>query len=124
MRAEKRSPDFGAIFDALVKFEFEDRHLRALMGTMTAQPYVHYVSTMIGEIGREAVYESHKTHVVRKTPADTQVRRLSRTVDKHQLVNELILSFTPDTRGRVHAPRGPADRPVHRTSARRRRVRP
>jgi carboxymethylenebutenolidase len=37
-----------------------------------------------------------KNHFVGKTPADTNITRISRTVSKDQVVDELIVSFTHD----------------------------
>jgi carboxymethylenebutenolidase len=42
-------------------------------------------------------YNFYKNHFVNKTPTDTNIIRISRTVSKDQVVDELIISFTHDT---------------------------
>jgi carboxymethylenebutenolidase len=41
-------------------------------------------------------YNFYKTYFVGKMPSDTKVERISRTVGKDQVVDELILKFTHD----------------------------
>ncbi len=45
-------PDLGAVFDAAVRHEFEDKDVDATMKTMVAEPYVHNVPTLTGGEGR------------------------------------------------------------------------
>jgi carboxymethylenebutenolidase len=88
--------NLGAIFDKHVKYEFEDHDVGATMSTMVAEPYVHNVPTLTGGVGYNGVYRFYKDHFVGKMPADTKIVRVSRTVGKDQVVDELILSFTHD----------------------------
>lgn len=88
--------NLGAIFDKHVKYEFEDYDVGATMSTMVAEPYVHNVSTLTGGVGYNGVYRFYKDHFIGKMPPDTKVVRVSRTVGKDQVVDELILSFTHD----------------------------
>lgn len=90
------SPDLGAIFDEHVAHEFIDHDVEATMKTMTAHPYVFNVATMTGGFGRAGVQNFYQKYFVGKMPADTQVSRISRTVGKERVVDELILSFTHD----------------------------
>ena len=55
---------------------------------------VHHVPMMTGGIGYDNVYEFYKNHFVGKMPEDTKIERISRTVGKDQVVDELILKFT------------------------------
>jgi carboxymethylenebutenolidase len=89
-------PDIGAIFDKHVKCEFEDHDVDATMKTMVKEPYVHHVPTMTGGIGYDGVYNFYKNDFVGKMPDDTKIVRVSRTVGKDQVVDELIISFTHD----------------------------
>lgn len=91
----KRS-NLGAIFDKHVKHEFVDHDVDATMKTMVKEPYVHNVPTLTGGEGYDGVYDFYKNHFVGKMPADTKIVRISRTVGKDQVVDELILSFTHD----------------------------
>jgi carboxymethylenebutenolidase len=49
---------------------------------------------MTGGIGYADVYNFYKNHFIGKMPDDTKIVRISRTVDKEQVVDELVLSFT------------------------------
>src|SRR5919109_5387983 len=88
------SKDLGAVFDEHVRHKFEDHDVEATMKTMVKEPYVHHVPTLTGGIGYNGVYNFYKNHFVGKTPADTNITRISRTVDKDRVVDELIVSFT------------------------------
>jgi carboxymethylenebutenolidase len=66
------------------------------MKTMVRDPYVHHVPMLTGGIGYDGVYNFYKNHFVGKTPTDTNIVRISRTVSKDQVVDELIFSFTHD----------------------------
>ena len=87
-------PKLGAIFDKHVKCEFEDHDVDATMKTMVKEPYVHHVPTLTGGIGYDEVYNFYKNDFVGKMPVDTKIVRISRTVGKDQVVDELIISFT------------------------------
>ena len=91
-----QEPNLGAVFDQHIKHEFQDHDVDATMQTMTKEPYVHHVPVMTGGIGYEGVYNFYKNHFIGKMPDDTKIVRISRTVDKEQVVDELILSFTHD----------------------------
>lgn len=95
-RKSDRHPNLGAIFDEHVKYEFEDHDVGATMRTMVAEPYVHNVPTLTGGVGYKGVNDFYKDHFIGKMPDDTKIVRISRTVGKDQVVDELILSFTHD----------------------------
>jgi carboxymethylenebutenolidase len=60
---------------------------------MVKEPHVHHVPVLTGGVGYEGVYNFYKNDFVGKMPEDVNVMRLSRTVGKDQVVDELILSF-------------------------------
>ena len=97
-------PDIGATFDKHIKCEFEDHDVDATMKTMVKEPYVHHVPTLTGGIGYDGVYNFYKNDFVGKMPADTKIVRISRTVGKDQVVDELILSFTHDREIKIMLP--------------------
>src|SRR5215207_7989903 len=97
-------PDLGAIFDKHVKCEFEDHDVDATMKTMVKEPYVHHVPTLTGGIGYDGVYNFYKNDFVGKMPDDTKIERVSRTIDKGQVVDELIISFTHDREIKIMFP--------------------
>jgi len=91
-----KTMDLGAIFDAHVRHEFVDHDVAATMKTMAAEPYVHNVPTLIGGDGHAGVVDFYAHHFVGKMPADTRIERISRTVGRDQVVDELIMYFTHD----------------------------
>ena len=88
--------DLGTVFDAHVRHEFIDKDVEATMLTMTAEPYVHNVTTNCGGYGNDGVRSFYQDKFVDKMPADTHVVSISRTVGKDSVVDELILCFTHD----------------------------
>lgn len=90
------SEDIGDVWDEHLKCEFETHDVEATMKTMVKEPYVHNVPVLTGGIGYDGVYNFYKNHFVGKTPTDTNIVRISRTVSKDQVVDELIFSFTHD----------------------------
>src|SRR6516165_10650743 len=91
-----RKTDLAAIFDAHVRHEFVDHDVAATMKTMAAEPYVHNVPTLTGGDGHAGVVDFYTHHFVGKMPADTRIERISRTVGRDQVVDELIIYFTHD----------------------------
>jgi carboxymethylenebutenolidase len=96
--------DLGAIFDAHIKAEFVDRDVAETMATMTPEPYLTHVPTLTGGTGRSEVERFYREHFVGHWPDDVQVKSVSRTVGQHQVVDELIVSFTHDREMRVYLP--------------------
>ncbi|HEY9407455.1 MAG TPA: nuclear transport factor 2 family protein [Nitrososphaera sp.] len=88
--------NLGAVFDQHIKHEFEDHDVDATMQTMTKEPYVHHVPVMTGGVGYAGVYDFYKNHFVGKTPPDTKIVPISRTIGEDQVVDEIIISFTHD----------------------------
>jgi carboxymethylenebutenolidase len=93
----KEPSNLGEIFDKHLEFEFEKEEVDAIMTTMTEDPYVHHVPTLIGGRGYDGVYNFYKNHFVGKLPKDFKVTKISRTVGVDQVVDELVISFTHDT---------------------------
>lgn len=58
---EAKSPDLGAVFDAHVRSEFVTKDVNATMETMTDDPYVHHVPTLVGGYGRKDVVDFIRT---------------------------------------------------------------
>jgi carboxymethylenebutenolidase len=91
-----QQPNLAAVFDQHIKHEFQDHDVDATMQTMTREPYVHHVPVMTGGVGHDSVYNFYKNHFIGKMPDDTKILRISRTIGKDQVVDELIISFTHD----------------------------
>ncbi len=72
--------------------------LDTTMATMSAEPHLHNVPTMVGGVGYDGVRRFYRDHLVGKFfPPDVTMTPVSRTVDEHQIVDELVISFTHTT---------------------------
>jgi len=91
------SSDLGAVFDAHIKREFVDRDVEATMQTMVPEPYVYNIPSMTGGFGSQGLRRFYSEHFVSQIQKDAEVTRISRTIGKDQVVDELIVSFTHDT---------------------------
>jgi carboxymethylenebutenolidase len=63
---------------------------------MTKDPYVYHIPVLTGGKGYDEVYTFYSNSFVGKMPSDTKFVRISRTIGKDQVVDELIISFTHD----------------------------
>jgi carboxymethylenebutenolidase len=86
--------DIANVFDEHIKCELVDKDVDATMKTMVKEPYVHLVPVLTGGKGYNEVYNFYKNHFI--APIDTNIVRISRTVGKEQVVDEIIISFTHD----------------------------
>ena len=72
--------------------------LETTMATMTADPHLHNVPSMVGGVGRDGVRNFYKNHLVGKFfPPDIKMTNVSSTVGNTQIVDELVISFTHTT---------------------------
>jgi len=72
--------------------------LDTTMATMTDDPHLHNVPTMIGGNGRTGVLAFYRDHLVGKFfPPDVEMLNVSRTVGEDQIVDELVIKFTHTT---------------------------
>ncbi len=88
--------DLGAIFDEHVAHEFVAKDLAATMATMTADPFVNHVPTMMGGVGAREVADFYGKYFIGHWPADTTIIPVCRTVGADRVVDEMIMSFTHD----------------------------
>jgi carboxymethylenebutenolidase len=93
MTVSKQTCDLGALFDEHVAEEFVAKDVAATMATMTAEPFVNHVPTMIGG---KAVAEFYANYFIGHWPQDTTITPVSRTVGTDRVVDEMIMSFTHD----------------------------
>jgi carboxymethylenebutenolidase len=63
---------------------------------MVNEPIVHNVPILTGGVGFDIVFNFYENQFIGKMPDGTKITRISRTVGKDQVVDELILSFTHD----------------------------
>jgi carboxymethylenebutenolidase len=72
--------------------------LETTMATMTEDPHLINVPTMVGGVGREAVRAFYRDHLVGKFfPPDVKMTSVSSTVGDDRIVDELVISFTHTT---------------------------
>jgi carboxymethylenebutenolidase len=88
--------NLGVVFDKHVNCEFEDKDVDATMQTMIKEPYVYHIPVLTGGKGYDEVYTFYSNSFVGKMPSDTKFVRISRTIGKDQVVDELIMTFTHD----------------------------
>ena len=69
--------------------------LETTMATMSDHPHLNHVPVMAGGVGREGVHHFYRDHLVGKFfPPDVKFTKVSSTVGSHQIVDELVISFT------------------------------
>ena len=107
LNKQTSTTNLAAVFDKHVNYEFEDKDVYATMKTMTKDPYVYHVPVLTGGTGYNEVHTFYSNNFVGKMPSDTKFVRISRTIDKDQVVDELIISFTHDIEIPAMIPRIP-----------------
>ncbi|MEE8271028.1 MAG: dienelactone hydrolase family protein, partial [Alphaproteobacteria bacterium] len=88
--------DLSALWDKHCEYEFATRDVDATMATMVPQPYVNHIPTMTGGVGYRDLHRFYKDHFIPKTPADTRLIPISRTIGADRLVDEMLFCFTHD----------------------------
>ena len=88
--------DLSALWEQHTMHEFGTRDVDATMKTMVAQPYVNHIPTMTGGVGHEHLKRFYKYHFIPKTPKDTRLVPISRTIGADRLVDEMLFCFTHD----------------------------
>ncbi|KTD71540.1 ester cyclase [Legionella tucsonensis] len=70
--------------------------LDATLATMTPDPHLNNIPTTIGGMGLEDVRQFYSDLILagKFFPKDTEMVPISRTIDEHQLVDEIIFKFT------------------------------
>jgi carboxymethylenebutenolidase len=69
--------------------------LETTLATMTGNPHLVNVPSMVGGVGREGVRAFYADHLVGKFfPPDVEFTEVSRTFGDGRLVDEVIISFT------------------------------
>lgn len=86
-----------ALFEKHVAAELAG-DLDTTMATMTDNPHLHNVPTMVGGVGQSGVRAFYRDHLIGKFfPPDVKMDRVSITVGEEQIVEELVISFTHTT---------------------------
>lgn len=82
------------IWERHVALEFEVKNTEATLDTMLAEAYVNHVPVMTGGSGHDSLRTFYSTQFIPQMPRDTRMTPVSRTVDDHHLVDEMIFEFT------------------------------
>jgi len=88
--------DLSALWERHTLYEFGTRDADATMKTMVPQPYVNHMPTMTGGVGHDYLKRFYKYHFIPKTPKDTKLIPISRTIGADRLVDEMLFCFTHD----------------------------
>src|ERR1700756_173518 len=96
MTASDRHGGLADVLDDHLAAEFATRDVDATMATMTDDPYLNHVPVLTGGVGGEEVRRFYEQIFIGHWPADTTMKRISRTVGTGQVVDELVMSFTHD----------------------------
>ena len=88
--------DLSALWEQHTLYEFGTRDVDATMKTMVPQPYVNHMPTMTGGVGHDYLKRFYKYHFIPKTPKDTKLIPISRTIGADRLVDEMLFCFTHD----------------------------
>jgi carboxymethylenebutenolidase len=87
-----------SIWEEHKRCEFELKSAEATMETMTANPFINNIPTMIGGHGYDEVYHFYKHIFLPYLPKETEVTSISCTIDDDRLVDEQIFRFVHDSR--------------------------
>ncbi len=88
--------DLSALWENHTSLEFGARDAAATMTTMVAQPYVNHIPVMTGGVGHDDLLRFYANHFIPKTPADTRLVPVSRTIGVDRVVDEFLFCFTHD----------------------------
>ena len=88
--------DLSALWERHTALEFGERDAAATMRTMVAQPYVNHVPTMTGGVGHTDLLRFYANHFIPRTPQDTKLIPVSRTIGSDRVVDEFLFCFTHD----------------------------
>ena len=88
--------DLSTLWDKHCEYEFATRDVGATMRTMVAEPYVNHIPTMTGGVGFRDLARFYQHHFIPKTPKDTRLIPISRTIGADRVVDELLFCFTHD----------------------------
>ncbi len=82
------------LWDTHLEAEFAHKSPDEALATMTDNPRVTIIPTMIGGRGLEELHNFYARHFLNQLPPDIEVKSLTRTVGQGRVVDELIVRFT------------------------------
>jgi carboxymethylenebutenolidase len=95
MTYSKAQSDILKIFKKHIDAEL-NKDLDTTLSTMTDSPHLNNIPTLVGGIGQEEVRAFYSRLILNDKffPPDTEMTPVSRTIDAHQLVDEIIFKCT------------------------------
>jgi carboxymethylenebutenolidase len=84
----------NALWDKHLESEFAQKDPDAALRTMTDNPRVTVIPTMIGGKGTVELRNFYARHFLNQIPPDMEVISISRTIGQGRVVDELVLKFT------------------------------
>lgn len=84
----------NALWEKHLESEFAHKDPDAALRTMTDNPRVTVVPTMVGGKGVPELHNFYARHFLNQLPPDMEVTSVSRTVGQGRVVDELVLKFT------------------------------
>jgi carboxymethylenebutenolidase len=88
--------ELSALWEAHTMYEFGTRDVDATMAMMVPEPYVNHIPTMTGGVGYKNLKRFYANHFIPKTPKDTRLVPISRTIGADRVVDEMLFCFTHD----------------------------
>ena len=82
------------LWEAHVHYEFASRDTEDTLATMVDDAHVNHIPVMTGGVGKAELHEFYSQHFIPKMPPDTEMTPISRTIDNHQVVDEMVFKFT------------------------------
>lgn len=82
------------LWEKHLESEFAMKSPEEALATMTDDPRVTIVPTLIGGRGRDEIGHFYGHHFLNQLPPDLEVVPVSRTIGEGRLVDELVLRFT------------------------------
>jgi len=84
----------NTLWEKHLESEFAHKDPTAALRTMTDNPRVTVVPTMVGGKGTTELHSFYARHFLNQIPPDMEVTSVSRTVGQGRVVDELVLKFT------------------------------
>ena len=82
------------LWDEHMRYEFTTHNTEDTLATMVEDAYVNHIPVLTGGVGRNELREFYAKRFIPQIPPHTEIVPISRTVDRHQLVDELVVRFT------------------------------
>ncbi len=86
--------DLNQLWEEHTRHEFVTHDPESTLATMVDDAYVNHVPVMTGGYGKKELLVFYSRDFIPAMPPDTTLTPVSRTIGEHQLVDEMIFSFT------------------------------